>query len=340
MKRLVIVLVCVMVLAPFTGVRAEDKKFLVYIVNSYNPETFGWTAEEDAGILTGFETQGLKQGVHYEIIRETMDALVKSSEDEMKSEAARILADIKEKQPDLVMTTDDDALQWVGLEIDEIPVVFNGVNGVPTKYLASPLLDSVEKPGHNMTGVYQITYFQQSLEFIQQLVPDAKTFAVITDTSTTSFALLEDIKSQADTLPLTLQDTLVSAKFTDWKRKIQEWQDTVDCLFLFSNNAVEDENGEVMPAANVTAWLQEHSTLPDTAPWAYQVQDGVLVSASDSGELQGVYSALLATEILNGANPGDLAIVTPPNGVPVLNGARVEQLGLTIPEELLTVFID
>jgi len=329
-----------MVLAPFTGARAEDQKYLVYIANSYNPETFGWTADVNAGILSGFETQGLQQGVHYEIVSETMDALVKSSESEKQSEATRILKDIQEKKPDLVLTTDDDALQWVGLKITDIPVVFNGVNGVPTKYLASPLLDSIEKPGHNITGVYQITYFRQSLEFIQQLVPDAKTFAVITDTTTTGSALLEEIASQVDTLPLTLKDTLVSAEFADWKRKIQEWQKTVDCLFLFTSNAVKDENGDMMRSAEVAAWINEHSTLPDTVPWASQVQDGALVSASDSGELQGVHTALLATEILNGADPGNLAIVVPPNGVPVLNGQRAEKLGLTIPEELLTMFIE
>ena len=227
-----------------------------------------------------------------------------------------------------------------GLEIDDIPVVFNGVNGVPEKYLASPRLDSIEKPGHNITGVYQTTYFKQSLDFITQFAPDAKTFAVITDKVTTSFALLGDLEKQKESLPLEWTDTLVSEKFSEWQAKILEWQDQVDCLFIFSNNAVEDEHGTVMSPASVSAWIDEHSHLPDTTPWAYQVHDGALVSASDSGELQGVHAALLAAEILNGADPGTLSIVTPPNGVPALNGKRVEKLNLSIPEELLTVFIE
>ena len=125
MKRMMLFLAgLVMLMITALGYAAEPP--LVYIVNSYNPETFGWTAEENTGILAGFEQQGLKQGVDYELESDTMDALVKSSKEEMRSEAARILADIKKKQPDIVMTTDDDALQWVGLEIDTIPVVFNG----------------------------------------------------------------------------------------------------------------------------------------------------------------------------------------------------------------------
>ena len=211
---------------------------------------------------------------------------------------------------------------------------------MPTKYLNSPLLDSIEKPGHNITGVYQITYFHQSLEFIQQLAPDAKTFAVVTDNSTTSFALIEDITSQAAALPLTLQDTLVSSSFSDWKTNILAWQNTVDCLFILSNNAVEDENGQIMSSASIGAWIQQNSKLPDTCPWAYQVQEGILVSATDSGELQGIHAALLAAEILNGADPGSLPIIAPPNGVPALNGKRAETLNIQLPPELLTIFLE
>lgn len=340
MKRIIFALAIVIMLVPFVTEGAENSKYLVYIVNSYNPDTFGWTGEEVAGIITGFEKQGFKQGEHYEIITDHMDTLVKSSEEEMKAESARILADIKDKKPDIVITTDDDALKFVGLEIADIPVVFNGVNGVPERYLASPRLDSIAKPGHNITGVYQTTYFKQSLEFIQQLVPEAKTFAVITDKVTTSFALLGDIDKQRDDLPLEWKDTLVSEKFSEWQTKILEWQDKVDCLFVFSNSAVEDESGTVMSSGSVSAWIDEHSKLPDTSPWAYQVQEGILVSASDSGTLQGQYSALLAADILKGADPGSLAIITPPNGVPVLNGKRAEKLKLTIPPDLLSVFVD
>jgi putative ABC transport system substrate-binding protein len=339
MKKWMVLLICVGMLWPFSAPGAPGPKYLIYIVNSYNPETFGWTVEENTGIIKGFEKQGLKQGIHYDVISATMDALVKSSKDEMKAEAARILADIKAKKPDLVMTTDDDALQWVGLKIEKTPVVFNGINEIGD-YVGLPQIDSLEKPGHNLTGVYQTTYFKQSLEFIQQLVPNAKTFAVITCKDTTSFALMKDLETQRENLPLAWKDKLMSEKFSEWQAKILEWQEKVDAIFVLSNNSVQDEQGNILPSKTVTEWIVEHSRLPDTVPWAYQVQEGILVSASDSGELQGVHAALLAAEILKGATPGSLSIMTPPNGVPVLNGKRAEKLKLTIPSDLLTMFIE
>ena len=42
----------------------------------------------------------------------------------------------------------------------DTPVVFWGVNGRPLKY---GLLDSLERPGHNVTGVYQAGYLEECL---------------------------------------------------------------------------------------------------------------------------------------------------------------------------------
>lgn len=318
---------------------AADPIPLVYVVNSYDPQSFGWTQEEVDGVIKGLAQQGLEQGTHYRMVGDTMDAFVNASEAAMKAQGDRILADIKAKAPSLVITTDDDALQFVGLRVENIPVVFNGINGSPAKYLTSPKIDTLQKPGHNITGVYQTTYFKQSLEFIRSIRPEAKTFAAITDESTTGHALLGELEKVKGALPLELKDVLMSAKMSDWKAKITAWQNQVDCIFLLSGNAVTDENGNLMRHDQTMAWIAENSRLPDTCPWAFQVQDGILLSAADSGEQQGVYTAFLAAEILNGAEPGSLAIVTPPSGVPVLNSKRATKLDLNLPPDLVEIFV-
>ncbi|QTA80807.1 putative ABC transporter, substrate-binding protein [Desulfonema limicola] len=340
MKKFLLLALTLVLSAPVFTDGAEDKKISVYIANSYNPDTFGWTKEVVSGIITGFEKKGMVQGLDYKIITDTMDALVKTSETEMKKEADRILQEIKNIKPDIVITTDDDALKHIGLKIDNIPVIFNGVNGIPLEYLESPEIDSIEKPGHNITGVYQTTYFTQSLNLLKQFYPDIKTFAVITDELTTSIALIKDIEQQKNTLPLALKDTLVSEHFSKWKEKIMEWQDKVDCLFVFSNNSVKDDNGQVMMSKDVTEWIVENSKLPDTCPWAYQVNEGILVSASDSGTEQGLHAAYMAVQILNGTDPGSIPIITPPKGTPVINEKRAKKLKTVIPAEILSHFIE
>lgn len=326
-----------------TSVLAQSesiKKHHIFVVNSYNPETFGWTKEIFSGILDEFKKQGLEKGIHFEIVSDNMDALVKSSGEEKNREADRILNKIKQAKPDIIITTDDDALEFVGLKIDKIPVVFNGVNGEPGKYLTSPKLDSLDRPGHNITGVYQTTYFKQSLEFLRQLSPAAKTFGVLTDQTTTGLTILDSIKKIKDDLPLTWKDTFVSSSFSEWKTKIKEWQKSVDAVFMFSANSVKNDNGKTIPQDQVVQWIAENSKLPDTACWEFQVKPGILVSATDSGKLQGVHTAFLAIEIMNGTDPGSLSIITPPNGVPAMNGKRAEKLNLNIPPEVISVFVE
>ena len=314
---------------------------IFYVVDSYNSKTFGWTQEINTGIVKGLEKGGLKNGVNYRLINNTIDAFVNDTPEKMQAQARRILAHIEQSKPDLVFTTDDDALVWVGLQLDDVPVVFNGVNGNPHRYLSTSKIDTLEKPGHNITGVYQTTYYYQSLLLMKKLSPSARTFAVITDRSTSGLAMLSSLKTiSPDSLPLQWKDTLQSDQFTQWQEKVNTWQDQVDVLFLFTANTVHDQHGELMPSEAVVNWIIDNSTIPETASWAYLVKNGALASATDDGGKQGEFSAALALKILGGADPADLPISTPPNGVPALNLARAKMLGITPPQELINLLIE
>lgn len=316
-------------------------KPMLYVANSYDPQSFGWTKDVIGGIVQGLEEAGLKKGVDYQMVTETMDALSNSTPEQMQTQASRILADIQNRKPDLVLTTDDDALMWVGLALDDIPVVFNGVNGDPRRYLSSPKIDSIEKPGHNLTGVYQTTYYRQSLLLIKKLAPSARTFATITDKTTTGKTLLKSLEAvDSASLPLQWKDRCVSDQFSQWQEKIKAWQNQVDVVFMLSSNAVNDQEGNRMTMKQVIDWIATHSALPDTACWTEQVKDGILVSATDDGAQQGRFSAALALQILQGADPGELPISTPPNGVPALNLARAKHLAISPPQELMSLLIE
>jgi putative tryptophan/tyrosine transport system substrate-binding protein len=314
---------------------------LLYVVNSYDPKVFGWTRDVIGGFVQGLASGGLKLGTDYQLVNETMDALNHPAPNQMQAQADRILTDIRRRKPDLVLTTDDDALAGVGLKLDDVPVVFNGVNGDPRRYLSSSKIDSIEKPGHNLTGVYQTTYFRQSLLLAKKLVPSAQTFAVITDKTTTGKTLLESLKAADDTvLPLQWKDSLESDRFSQWQEKIKAWQNQVDVVFLLSANAVQDQQGHRMKMKQVIEWIADNSALPDTACWTEQVQNGILVSATDDGAQQGRFSATLTMKILQGAAPGELPISTPPNGVPALNLRRAKRLSISPSQELMSLLIE
>jgi ABC-type uncharacterized transport system substrate-binding protein len=314
---------------------------IVYVATSYDPGRFAWSRDVIGGIVQEMAHGGMKKGVDYQMVTETMAALTNTTPEQMQTQANRILADIRDRRPDLVFTLDDDALKWIGLKLDDIPVVFTGVNGNPRRYLASEKIDSLEKPGHNLTGVYQTTYYRQSLLLIKKLVPSARTFAVITDKTTTGRTLLESLKAvDKASLPLQWKDSFISDQFSQWEAKIKAWQNQVDAVFLLSANAVLDGQGKRMTMKQAIEWIAAHSALPDAACWTEQVQDGILVSAADDGTQQGRFSAALALKIIAGAAPGELPISTPPNGVPALNVTRSKNLSISPPQELMSLLME
>ena len=108
----------------------------------------------------------------------------------------RILQAINEFQPHLVLLGDDNAANYIGTQLldTDIPVVFWGINGLPLKY---GLVDSMDNPGHNVTGVWQAGYHKESLELLHLLVPDAKTFAILSCDSETARANIKQLRALA-----------------------------------------------------------------------------------------------------------------------------------------------
>lgn len=318
----------------------RGRQKVLFFADSYSASSMRWPETVFNGFTEEMARHGYLRGRDYRAVRDSMDAAAKSSREEKAAEGARILRRIRELKPDLVVTSDDDALVHVGLKVGSIPVVFNGVNGSPAKYCAdSGLLDSLERPGHNVTGVYQTTYFAQSLALIARLRPGARSFAVICDGDVTGRALLGDLEARKD-LPLEWKETFVSRNFEEWKPKIREWQGKVDCLYVLCSGSARDGRGRFLGHHPTVAWIAKNARMPTTGNWDFQVKDGLLVSAADTGEQQGLYAARLAVEILRGRKAGELHLITPPDGVPVINMKTAGRLGIRVPQKMVNMFIE
>ena len=124
---------------------------------------------------------------------------------EIKVTVAKIMRELDAFAPDIVLLGDDNATNYVGNQYIDggTPVVFWGVNGNPLKY---GLIDSIEHPGHNVTGVYQAGYLKEGVSWLTQLLPDVKTIAVLSDDSETGRAKAKGLQRLAreGELPVTL----------------------------------------------------------------------------------------------------------------------------------------
>ncbi|MBF0212095.1 MAG: hypothetical protein HQM00_00880 [Magnetococcales bacterium] len=325
--------------------RSADRKRIL-IVSSYHRE-YRWSQETQRGLSTALLDLGyLEDPAQAEtLIREDrvessrvvirklwMDTKRKSEKSEIAKSVARILDAARQFQPDLLLLGDDNATHYIGSHYLDtpVPVVYWGINIWPLRY---GLLDSVERPGHNVTGVYQPGYLRESLEFLVELVPTVQTLAVLGDDSETSLAKIKDLHRQAESgqLPVRLVATVVTNNEAEWKAGALELAKQADAIYLSNHNTIKDQQGRPVDSMSLGGWYLRHVRKPDVGDSKLLVEEGVLCAADDSGFKQGFEAMRMADRILaHGADPATLPPVAPSRGPIVVNAERARMLGIDL----------
>jgi ABC-type uncharacterized transport system substrate-binding protein len=329
-----------------SAAHAEQKKTKIFVVNSYHRE-YLWELEANEGFcaaLLDFKFLDNKdQAEEYTrndyvetgnvIIRKAwMNTKRRNSRLEMEQSAVEILRRIKTFGPDLIILGDDNASNYIGTQyIDSpIPLVFRGIVGTPMKY---GLADSIEHPGHNITGVLKLGYPKDTLENFLKLVPQAKTFAVLADNSETSRAKAKEIIQFEDSgkSPLKLVETVLVDSYAEWQDAALRLQDRVDAFFILNHNTLKDENGISVDPFKVTAWYLHSIKIPEMT-WEKQfIQEGFLITADDSAFNQGYEAVRMAHMIIHEKkNPADIPCMIPSRGKIIVNRQRAQMLGINL----------
>ncbi len=334
---------------------ASSKKRLA-VVSSYHPE-YAWSMETHQGFcatlleLGYFDNREQIETFSKSHEVETSRAVFKKlwmntkrmkSKEEQSQKAFEIVGQIKVFKPDLIFLGDDNAAKYVGSQFfgTDIPIVFWGVNNTPVKY---GLVDNSEKPGHNVTGIYQPGYFLESLNFLKAVVPQVKTFAVLSDGTTSGRNHVKIIEhhSRAGHLPLVLKDVVSTNDFALWKKQVLALQDSVDAFFIAQYSGLIDD-GRYVPGEEVAQWYVSNVKIPEAVGQGMFVKMGMLCGADDSGFNQAKEAVLMAHDILaNGADPATYPSRTPERGPLMVNLERAGMLGVHLTEEMgVEVFID
>ena len=350
MKKRCVIWVSMLVLLLVSAVNAQTKPYKILVVSSYHHE-YLWSQDTQKGVCAGLLEFGFldnaSQAAEFtetDIIKSStaqvkkvwMDTKHKSSKSEIAVSINRIMRDISMFDPDLVMLGDDNAANYIGNQIVDvdIPVVFWGINGLPLKY---GLLDTLKKPGHNITGVYQAGYFKECLAFLQQVVPTVRTFAVLSDDSPTGRSkvkALENLHNSGD-LPLKLLESVITNSFSEWKIRAKVLETQVDAFFIVNHNSIKNDDGNVLDQMEIGAWYLRNINKPECAHEKQFAQEGILCVCDDSGYNQGYEAMKLVYRILQkGEHPGDMAVKAPPRGPFIINRQRAEMLGIQIMDKM------
>jgi ABC-type uncharacterized transport system substrate-binding protein len=261
-----------------------------------------------------------------------MDSKRRNTRAEIAVTTDRIMGELGTFNPDLVLLGDDNAANYIGNQLlgTKIPAVFWGINGLPLKY---GLIENLDAPGQNVTGVFQSGYYKESLDLLKRLVPKAKTFAILScdsETARPSVKIIEQFHKRG-ALPLKLTESIVTNSFDEFKSRALETAKRVDAFFVLNHDTLRDSKGNHVEMLTAGRWYLENIRIPEVSHEDQFVREGMLLTANDSGFNQGHLAFEMALPILErGVSPAKIAVKTPDRGPYLVNRNRAAQLKIPL----------
>jgi ABC-type uncharacterized transport system substrate-binding protein len=341
------------VCVPYAGIAAQNapvRKVRLLVVSSYHRE-YIWTKETnrgfcDAMLKTGyfdnseqaaeFTRSDTVETAKAVVKKVWMDTKRKRSTEDIARSTASITKTIGQFKPDLLLLGDDNAANYIGNQFldTSIPIVFWGVNSTPLKY---GLLDTMERPGHNVTGVYQPGYIVEGIHLLKTLMPKAKSLAILSDESETGRANYKAVEylARKGILPLRLVETAATSSFTAWKEKALELQKKADAFFIGHYASLQHPDGSYVTPEEAVRWYITNIRVPEVMTERQFVEQGILCTADDSGYKQGYEAVLIADDILaRGAKPATYPPRAPKRGALIVNKQRARMLGISLSPDI------
>ena len=227
---------------------------------------------------------------------------------------------------DLIMANATTAVQCAKEATTEIPVVGTSV----TDYVSTGIVDSAENPGSNVTGYSDLSDANNHVELIQQLLPEAKTVAILYSTGEENSRIQAESAVAAFEAAGLTAESYTANDSNDISSVVTEACTQADVIYVPTDNLMA-ANMELVK--NVAL----NQKVPVVSCFTADENDGALLSISISYYTMGYLAGEMAYEILvNGADPASMPIgVMSVEDMDItINQSVADELGITIPESM------
>jgi len=332
---------------------AVEKPKRIFIVSSYD-NSYIWSRSTQSGVNAAMRKAGYLENdqqarrllesdfveTRKVVVRKVwMNTKRRNAALDMAAVTTRIMSELRKFAPDLVMLGDDNAANYIGNQLldTKTPVVFWGINGLPLRY---GLIDKLEAPGRNITGVWQSGYHKESLDLLKKLVPKAKTFGILacdSESTRPNVKMIEELDRRG-VLPFKLVEKVMTNSYEDFKRGALAMSRRVDVLFVLNHDTLRDQAGNHVDMLTAGRWYLQNIKIPEASHEDQFVFEGMLLTANDSGYNQGFLAFEMAYGILEqGLNPARMAVRTPERGPYLVNRNRARALGIRLEESMYMI---
>jgi ABC-type uncharacterized transport system substrate-binding protein len=298
----------------------------VLVVHSYYPD-YGWVQSITRGLRVALDSKNVDLQFFY------MDTKRNPSKDWMVQKGNEAKMVIGQWNPDVIITVDDNAQEYVGkilAQEGKIPVVFCGVNASPQQY---------GYPASNVTGVLELPHFKESISFLKKVLGKDRPLrlVVMSDSSVTTDYAFDAMKAQID-FEVDVLDWCKPVTFDEWKRIVQDYQSKADAIAVYVYHTVlpsPDSKQSINPQ-EIISWTIHNSDIPILGFFPFSAEDGSVCGVLESGLEQGKMAGQMALKILQGAKPANLEIQTSLTGQPMLNLDMARKLGIQVSDDVIS----
>ncbi len=296
----------------------------ILLVNSYHYQ-FPWTRGITNGVASFFNVVLDDEGEVASVDNSTvelrilyMDTKRNTDEHFIQNSAAFANKEINKWQPDIVITSDDNAAKYLivpYLKDGAVPVIFCGINWS---------VDEYGFPASNVTGMIEVQLVGQLITIMKQYAKGKKIAFLKGD----DYSARKEARFYEERYGVRLDKRFVT-DFAQWKAEYVKLQNEADMLLLGNSAGVRswDDDGAKQLVASKTR-------IP-TGNWDSWMAPYSLITLATKPEEQGVWAAMQALNIIQGLPVSSIEITENKIANVYLNMALAQKLGITFPVNLI-----
>ena len=243
------------------------------------------------------------------------------------SNAHAMAAMIVESEPDLILGIATATSQALANATETIPIVITAV----TNPLLAGLVESFDRPNTNVTGTSDLTPVASQFELMQRILPDVQTVGIIFNAGEINAQIQVDwAMDKARELGL-YYETITVASTADVAQAVEAIIGRVDVIYAPTCNTLA-------AAMSTVAMIADENGIPIIGGEESHVFLGALATEGINYYRLGRQASTMAAQILRGeAIPQEMPIQWQEDLNVVVNISAAERLGITIPEEILSI---
>ncbi|MGI6615195.1 MAG: ABC transporter substrate binding protein [Dethiobacteria bacterium] len=225
---------------------------------------------------------------------------------------------------DLIVAIATPSAQAAAGETSTIPIIFSAC----TDPVGSGLVDSLDKPGKNISGTSDAVSAEQIMELAVRITPGIKKIGALYNSSeTNSVSVIDDLKAYAARSGLSVIEATVTNS-SEVQQAVQSLVSKVDAIFSPIDNTV----ASAMP---VVTQVTRKAQIPIYVGADSMVKEGGLATYGVNYVTLGRETAKMAAAVLGGKKAGELPVKTITDFEVYLNLETAEAIGVSFPDDVL-----